>query len=156
MKPNMVFFRYVCYIWILLLSSITFTGQSANAQRPHRFKVYVGVTCDDKHTKSLIQSWTKRELRNLGDVVIIGFEDAEYILNIVAIEPVSQASGRKMGDISIGSVFMRKVPNTENHYYYPYSWVHSGSIDKHLEFLCKTLVASIDTTAFERVRYLFQ
>ena len=147
--------RNICLLIVLgLFLTFTFTGILSNAQSRSKFKVHVRVSCDDENTKSLIQSWTKRELRNLGDVVIVRFDDAQYILAIVAVEEFYQATGRKSGGISIGVMLTQRAGLDTGHYYYPDFSVVNWST-KHLEHLCKDLVADVDTRRLEPVRELF-
>ena len=96
------------YVTLVLLCTITFTGQSADApEKPKpKFRVEVSVGCNDKNTKAFIESHTKRELRRLQDVEIVGIGIAGgYKLSIVAIE--LQSSGRKTGAIAVSYVFTR-------------------------------------------------
>lgn len=120
--------RNLLCIFIVLLCTITFTGQSADTpQKPDafdellenwakaqlapeeqkpKFKVEVLVTCKDENTKAFIESHIKRELRSLQDVEILDIAPT-YILSIVAIEFEYGTSGRKTGDIALGSQFLR-------------------------------------------------
>ena len=148
-----MFFRNLfLLVSLMLFLSVTFTGEPTRAQKTHNFKVHVSVTCEDEHTKSLIQSYIKRELRSLGDVLIVGNND-QYILNIVAVEPTYEATGRKIGGIAIGSVFFRKTLSGD--YSYPDLRV-CGDDTKDLEGICKSIVANIDTRHLEPVRELDQ
>ena len=156
MKPNMVFFHCVCYIWILVLSSIAFTGhQPANARASHTFRVNVNVTCEDEDTSELIQSYIKRELRSLGDVAVVNFADAKYILTIIVLEDTYKSSGRKTGGLSIASAFIERSTDDPLLYSYPLVGVYNSNI-KEMDLTCKDIVASFDTKYLERIRYLFQ
>ena len=156
MKSNTVFFRSVYYIWILLLSSIAFTGQQpANAQTTRKIKVYVDVSCDEKNTETLIKSWTKRELRNLLDVNIVGAVDAEMMLILFAREPIYEKTGKKTGAIIISYTFLHRVPTSPDispHFYFPDIGLATGDKDEDLENFCKSIVANFDTTKLESVR----
>lgn len=152
MKPNIVFFRCICYTSILVLSSIAFTGRSsANAQASHKIKVYVSVTCDEKHTKSLIQSWTKRELRKLLDINFVGIRDAEVVLSLQIQELTYQQTGNKTGGIAISYIFLQRVPGSP-HFYFPESGLATGNKDEHLEGFCKKIVAEFDVEILEPFR----
>jgi len=145
--------RNICLLSILgMLLIFTFTGKSSDAQS-HKFRIHVSVSTDDENTKSLMQSWIKRELRSLGDVNIVSFDDASYILGVVAVEP-TYTSGRKTNGIAIGSNFLMKARDT-GLYYYPSLTVHTADI-RDLESLCKGIVADIDTHRLESIRELFQ
>ena len=156
MKLNIAFFRYVCYIWILLLSSITFTGRSsANAQASRKIKVYVRVTCDDGNTETLIKSWAKRELRNLQDINFVSIVDAEMMLLLFAREPTYEKTGRKTGGIVISYTFLQRVPtstDTNPHFYFPDIGLATGDKKEDLEHFCKSIVADFDTTVLEPFR----
>lgn len=148
--------RNICLLSGLgMLLIFTFTGKPSDAQSHHKFRICVNVQTEDEHTQSLMQSWIKRELRNLGDVRIVSFDDASYILSVVAIEPISKLTGRKMGDIAMGTVFYMKSAAHPGLYYEPDLLVNTDdTVD--LERLCKSLVASIDTRNLESTRELFQ
>ena len=150
----MVFRNIFLSVGLTLLFSIAFTGEKTHAQVPHKFRVYVGVSCDDENTKTLIQSKIKRELRSLGDVFIVGSDDARYILAIVAVELRYETTRRKSGGIALGTMFLKKTPDED--YYYPDLLVHTGDRKNDLERFCKSIVADLDTRWFERVRELFQ
>jgi hypothetical protein len=138
-----------------MLLTFTFTGKPSDARSTHKFKVHVNVAADDENTKSLMQSWIKREFRSLGDVRIVSRVDASYILNVVAVEPTLKASGRKSGDIAVGSVFFQRSVTDPDLYYAPDLVVMTDDTED-LESLCKSIVATIDTDRLESIRELFQ
>lgn len=145
----------ICLLSILgILLSFTFTGKLSNAQT-HKFRIHVAVAVDDENTKNLISSWIKRDLRNLGDVRIVSFDDAAYILGVVAVEPTLKATGRKAGDIAIGTAVSRRSGTDPALYHVPDLWVFTDDTED-LEGLCKSIVATMDTRTLEPVRYLFQ
>ena len=147
--------RNICLLIALgFFLTFTFTGQPTDAQRSDKFQIHVGVTCDDEHTKSLIQSWTKRELRNLGDVAIVSFDNAHAILSIIAIESTYRATGRKTGGIYIGTIFVKRLSFDTESYHYPDFWINTWN-KENLEPLCKEIVASVDTAHLEPARGLF-
>ncbi len=150
-----------------------FVGQAAD----YRFKVFVGVTCDDPNTKAFIESHIKRDLRSLHDVDIIGNpENAVYFLTIVAVEPTVRGSVRKMGDIAIAYCYFQRntipgfmintIPNAEYRkhiksgnklsFYEPTSGVHTGMTNIHLERICKGIVVKFDTLFLEPMRAIYQ
>ena len=103
-------------------------------------------------TQTLIESYAKRELRNLGDVIIVGFDDAQYILSLAAVEPTYETTGRKTGYVATGAMFLTKW--TSSDYYNPRLGIHFD--DTHdLDRLCKRIIAEIDTQQFETLRRLF-
>ena len=90
-------------ICLLVMISVYFTGEPTYAPQDipdRKFEVLVNVTCSDDITRTLIESYIKRELRSLGDVEIVDKEDPERILTLVAIAHTS-TSGNKTGDTSI-------------------------------------------------------
>lgn len=94
-------------ICLLVVISVYFTGEPTYAPQDvpdripdRKFEVRVNVTCSDDITRTLIESYIKRELRSLGDVEIVDKEDPERILTLVAIAHTS-TSGNKTGDTSI-------------------------------------------------------
>ena len=115
--------RNLLCIFIVLLCTITFTGQSADTpQKPDpfdewleqfapekqkpKFRVEVSVTCNDENMKAFIESHIKRELRSLQDVEIVAIL-GKYQLAIVATEFTYKTSGRKSGEIALASQFLR-------------------------------------------------
>ena len=141
--------KNICVLGLFL--TITFTGQPSDAQSS-KFRIHVSVSCDDEQTRALLQSWIKRELRSLGDVRISTPDNAHGILSIVAVESHYEATYRKTGGITIGSMFVKKARS--GYYHYPDLWVYSHNTTN-LESLCKSIVADIDTRHFEIVRELF-
>lgn len=147
--------RNICFLIMLgFFLTFTFTGQLTDAQRPHRFKVQVNVTCSDENTGTLIQSYIKRELRSLGDVAIVSFDNATYILTIVALAETYK-SGEKTGGLSLACVFLKKHVNEPDLYYYPLIAAFSSNV-KEVDLSCRDIVADFDTKYLEPVRYLFQ
>ena len=55
----------------------------ADEKLPRKIPVSVAISCDDDTTKSLIESYIKRELRSLGDVSIVDKSNNE--LHLLAI-----------------------------------------------------------------------
>ena len=90
-------------ICLLVVISVYFTGEPTYAPQDipdRKFEVRVNVTCSDDITRTLIESYIKRELRSLGDVEIVDKKDPERILTLVAIAHTS-TSGNKIGNTSI-------------------------------------------------------
>ncbi len=63
--------------------------------------VHVKISCDDNTTKSLMESYIKRELRSLRDVELVDKKDATWILSLVVIPHTSKTTGNKTGRTSI-------------------------------------------------------
>ena len=149
----MVFRNIFLFVGLMLFLSVVFTGETPHAQVPSKFKIYVSVSYDDEHIKSLIQSYIKREIRSLGDVLVVGRDDAQYFLSIVAIERTYRETGRKSGAIAFAYMFTKKTPAGD--YYFPELWVAINDITD-LEKSCKSIVVGIDTSTLEPIRELFQ
>lgn len=109
----------ICVVLTLLCIAI-FTGQSADTPKPlkiefddvevinPKFRVKVSVTCEDDNTKSLIESYIKRELRSLQDVEIIDTKHG-FVIDIVAIEMEYEVSGNKTGYMAYAYRFSRSA-----------------------------------------------
>lgn len=138
-----------------MLLTFTFTGKPSDAQS-HKFKIHVFVRPEDENTKSLIQSWIKREFRSLGDVRIVGFNEASYILHVLPVETIYEATGRKSGDIAIAYMFYQRSVTDPFLYFEPFLGAYTGNTTRHLESLCKRIVANIDTLNLEPLRESFQ
>ena len=151
----MVFRNILLFVGLTLLFSVAFTGEKTHAQAPHKFKVHVSVSCADENTKSLIQSYIKRELRSLGDVLIIGRDDAQYILTILVLELTYKATGKKTGNIAMSSTFLTKARRSAGLFYYPCIGLNKGST-RDLDRICQEYVADLDTSELEPIRELFQ
>jgi hypothetical protein len=88
--------------------TLTFIGQLSDAQVTREIKVYVSVECDNENTETLIKSWTKRELRNLLDVNLVGVVDAEVMLILFTKEPKHE-TGEETGGIVISYTFSKEI-----------------------------------------------
>ena len=98
----------------LLVMSILvfiFVG-SAYAPDEPKFKVCVFVSAPekDKTEEDIIESHLKRELRALGDVIIVdGKDDWQFRITISAVG-VNYKDGQKAPELSIASSVNRRVP----------------------------------------------
>ncbi|MCE2399499.1 hypothetical protein J4G08_01285 [Candidatus Poribacteria bacterium] len=63
--------------------------------------IHVEISCSDNTTKSLIESYIKRELRSLGDIELVDRKDAKWILSLIVIPHTSKTTGNKTGRTSI-------------------------------------------------------
>ena len=136
-----------------LIFSISFTGkQPSHAQASHKIKVFVSVDCKDENTKNLMQSWIKRELRSLGDVVIETGNDASYILKVLAIESEWQGAG-KTGNMAVAVNFLQvcRAPHPITCFFEPKLLVFSFGTED-LERMCKVIVAEFDTQTLDPER----
>ena len=107
-------------IAITIISVLCFIGQPLKSQDnpplknvSNKFVVNVNVVCDDNITKSSIESYIKRELRNLKDVVVYVYKQnspvrPNYGLFLTVLEPETN-QGLKTGDTIISAVFVKYI-----------------------------------------------
>ena len=96
---------------LICVMLVVFLPLTLASETQHRFKVYVGVGGDDETINSLISSHLKRELRALGDVNIVGYnDDWEYMIIVSYIE-IETNGGVKTGDLSIASITAKRLEN---------------------------------------------
>ena len=146
--------KYAMLIILALIFSLLFTGDPlSHAQVPNKIKVHVNINADDEKTETLIQSWVKREIRKLSDVIIVGKDDADCILRIVAVVEKNKVTGRKTGGIAIGYLFLVRFERNPppNLYLDPTLGVISVG-EFNLEHSCKLIVADFDHSPLEPYR----
>ena len=99
---------------LLAFSILLFIAVFTNAYAPeiHKFKVCVGVSAPevDKTEGDIIESHLKRELRALGDVVIVDEKDDWQFRIRVSIVGANYKDGRKAPEVSIARSVNRRVP----------------------------------------------
>ena len=94
----------ICVMLVVLLP-LTLASQTQ-----HRFKVYVDVQGDNETTTSLLTSHLKRELRALGDVDIVRYEDDwEFAIRVAYLERETKG-GVKTGQLSIADTMDIRIP----------------------------------------------
>ena len=95
----------------ILMFIVGFIG-NAYAPDVKKFNVFVIVSApeEDKTEEDIIESHLKRELRALGDVVIVDEKDDWQFRITVSVNGVNYNDGRKAPEISIASVMFRRVP----------------------------------------------
>lgn len=95
----------------VLIFIIGFLG-NAYAPDEQKFKVCVVVSApeEDKTEEDIIESHLKRELRALGDVVIVDEKDDWQFRITVSIVGVNHKDGRKAPEVSIARSINRRVP----------------------------------------------
>ena len=97
------------FLELLLLGvfcTVCFTG---NAQQgaSTKFNVFVPIECSDLTTKSLVESYITRELRNLGDVTVNYQNDLyTHAMFVNVQEPTRSVTGEKIGMIVISAVYI--------------------------------------------------
>ena len=156
--------RRTMLIGLLLLMSVGFTGAQNNAQS--KFAVKVHVTASDD-IKGKAESYLKRELRDFEDVVIEDFL-ADYVLNVLILEPEYKSSGNKTGDLECAylgikrfqvSDLTRKLPREHRDTAFVATWqlysfpelfgLQTGWKRTELKLLCQEIVAEFDTKLLE-------
>ena len=160
-------------VTILALVSI---GQDASLQVPsknealkllgtYRFKVQVSVTCEEKNVKTLVESFIKRELRDLQDVDIVSLEP-HHELVILLTEPIFKGTSTKMGhviaavnyltlfyqeDMIVGATELPDISGPFGCSYPPALLIHTGNRNN-LQDLCQIIIANFDTQILEKQR----
>lgn len=87
-------------IFVILMVSLPLTLAS---ETQHRFKVYVSVEGDNETITGLLTSHLKRELRALGDVDVVGYDDDwRYAIRVFYIETTK--GGVKTGGLAIANI----------------------------------------------------
>ena len=95
----------ICVVMLVVFLPLTLASQTQK-----RFRVYVHVYGEDKHTTNVLESGLKREFRLLGDVDIVEVdENWQFICSVTYIEHQFR-DGRKTGQVTLASVFYEKVP----------------------------------------------
>ena len=163
---------------LFLLFAVCFTGQPIQSQvASKKFNVTVNVRCKDETTKILIESYIKRELRNLEDALVDSQNSlVTHSLYLIAIEQ-QYITGVKNGQIEIASTYCES--------FYPYDAIINSNLSheegiqatgliakagfplfldiyrqgflstgatKDLPILCRNIVAAFDTTVLEKIR----
>ena len=164
---------------LFLLFAVCFTGQPIQSQvASKKFNVTVNVRCKDETTKILIESYIKRELRNLGDALVDSQNSlVTHSLYLIAIEQ-QYVTGVKNGQIEIASTYCESfspyhaiaINSNLSHEegiqatgliakagfplsfdIYRQGFLSTGAI-KDLPILCRDIVAAFDTTVLEKIR----
>ena len=88
---------------------VVFLPLTLASQTQHRFQVYVIVSGENDTITSILSSHLKRELRALGDVDIVGWDDDwEYALRVFYLEEET-IGGVKTGWVSIAYIVETRV-----------------------------------------------
>lgn len=98
----------------ILISIVVFIG-SAYAPEPKKYKVWVNVHAgdEDKIEQDIVESHLKRELRALGNIVIVDIND-EWDWNIsIILLGHELKDGSKMRDMSIAYTYNQRVGGYE-------------------------------------------
>lgn len=97
----------ICVMLVVLLP-LTLASQTQK-----RFKVAVFVAQgDDVHITNTLESHLKRELRLLGDVDIVEFDEFWHFTLYVNFFEIEFKDGSKTGYVALASVFYQKIPYT--------------------------------------------
>ena len=151
-------------ICLFLLMSVSFTGAQNNDQS--KFVVKVSVAADDD-IKGKVESYLKRELRDFEDVVIEDFL-ADYVLNVLILEPEYKSSGNKTGNLECAYLGIKrfqvsdltiKLPKEHRRTAFVATWqlysfpelfgLQTGWKRTQLKQLCQEIVAEFDTKLLE-------
>ena len=113
--------HFFAYVMVLGMFGLMFIGQAENEEKNQNVKVYIFVAPDkdEETTIRIIESHLKRELRILGDVEIVDFDD-DWKFRIMIRTLSHKTAGRKTGDLSLTCSFHVKVPKRLfKHYDFP-------------------------------------
>ena len=151
MKPRAVFLKGFYLACILTLFSVCYMEQhpiEAQGINNFRFKVFVEINCKDIQTKTLIESWIKRELRGLPDISVVhNIRNAGAVIRIAALETPFFENKR----YSLGYTFFHiyHYNNNISLCSVPSLSVAAGTTSLHLEGVCKEIVADFDINLLE-------
>lgn len=160
-------------VTILVLVS---TGQDVSLQvssknealkvlETYRFKVQVSVTCENKNVKTLVESFIKREFRDLQDVDIVSLKPDRQ-LTILLTEPTFKGTGTKIGyviaavnylelfyqeDIIVDAAELPDISKPFGCSYPPALLIYTGNRNN-LQDLCQIIIANFDTQILEKQR----
>ncbi|MCY4404617.1 MAG: hypothetical protein OXD54_18780 [Candidatus Poribacteria bacterium] len=153
MKSRAVFLKGFCLACILTLFSVCYMEQhpiEAQGINHFQFKVFVEINCKDIQTKTLIESWIKRELRSLPDVSVIhNHRNAGAVISIAVVEtPFGEIKRFSIGYSYYLLYFDDNTPCCS----VPVLAVAAGTTSLHLEGVCKQIIASFDINLLEPAR----
>ena len=97
--------RRLLVVGLLLGISVGFTGAQKTPVK-RIFRVGAGVSSSDASTKTLAQSYIKRELRSLGDVEVVEFANSDWQIDITVLKARSM-SGVHQG-YCMGVIYTRR------------------------------------------------
>ena len=92
----------------LLLAMTTLMGLIITEADDKRFKVLVAVHCQNKELEAFMENHIKGMLIALGDVEISKPREADYFIDIVAIEQLSKTTQEKTGSVSLAHCWYRR------------------------------------------------
>lgn len=155
---------------LLLLATIATASAQTRGYPPFSSRVNVEISAEES-IQNEITSLISRELRKLGDVVMVN-EDYTYKLSIVVIEHRLE-SGRTVG-VSFSVVILQTVPSdlllkplvkadswksveswVSKVYFYVGHFIQTGPKNE-LEDLCRSVVAKFDSNHLEKDRKEYQ
>ena len=96
--------------YIFSLFMLIFIIGNTYAPEQSKFGVVVSITCEDESLKNLIESNVKRELRALHDVEIVELWGDVYTYELTIVLLENERNGTKTGQLSIATMYMRKIP----------------------------------------------
>ena len=118
--------RIIAYVMVLGTFGLLFVGQAADEDlKDQKVKVYVFVVAnnDEVTNRHIIESHLKRELRMLGNVEIVDFEDDWTFRILIQAIFLKNKTGVKTGWVSLAlSTHMRVPKRFFKHYDFPPSY----------------------------------
>lgn len=105
------YIRKVLFVFTIFILFSVFIGKSY-APEPQKFKVFVKVYAEkeDETERNIVESHLKRELRALGDVVIVGEHDDWQWRFQISMFGNTRVSGTKTPTVTIAASTERRVP----------------------------------------------
>ncbi len=138
--------KYARYIGLVIAVLLVFTPLSFAGER---YNVHVKVKCEDDVLKSSVESFTKRELHNVGNINITDTEPC-FKLDIIATN-ILNIHTRPIGTVVISTVVTFHAKDTPGSEIMDHILITGDGIDSIRE-LCISLVAAFETNTLEPVR----
>ena len=175
MKQLMMVIMVITFALVFTRQDISLQVPSKNEAlellKPSKFKVQVSIICEDKNTKTLVESYVKRELRDLRDVDIVSLKPDRQ-LTIMLAEPTFETTGVKMGHVIAAVNYLTlvywenifdttKYTNTQKHFlkttsaaycHYPPDLLLYTDNRNNLRDLCQKIIVDFDTRILEKQR----
>ncbi len=138
--------KYARYIGLVIAVLLVFTPLSFAEER---YNVHVEVKCEDDVLQSSVESFTKRELRNVGNINITDTEPY-FKLGIIATN-ILNIHTRPIGTVVISTVVTFHEMDTPGSDIMDHILITGDGIDS-IRDLCISLVAAFETNTLEPVR----
>lgn len=138
--------KYIRYIGLVIAILLVFTPLSFAEER---YNVHVNVKCKDDVLKSSIESFMKRELRNVGNINITDTEPC-FKLGIIATN-ILNIHTRPIGTVVISTIVTFHAKDTPGSDIMDHILITGDGIDSIRE-LCISLVVAFETNTLEPMR----